>query len=121
MYYKYLTSTISTLSIISVNKYQTCLYKTKVIKRTVMATAKKRKGDNKGLALSEEGTVASAKGLVKFVTGNVNKLKEVLSILESDGELPVTLDNVKLNLPELQVRPLLLTSSSLLKYFLTYN
>lgn len=44
----------------------------------------------------------ATKPTVSFVTGNPNKLKEVVQILEQGGALPVTIDNVSLDLPEHQ-------------------
>ena len=48
--------------------------------------------------------MSTAKPIVSFVTGNQKKLEEVVQILAEGVELPITLDNVALDLPEHQVR-----------------
>jgi inosine triphosphate pyrophosphatase len=47
--------------------------------------------------------IGSSKRVITFVTGNKGKLAEVIAIMGSD--LPFTLENVKLDLPELQGEP----------------
>ena len=48
--------------------------------------------------------MSTAKPIVSFVTGNQKKLEEVVQILAEGVELPITLNNVALDLPEHQVR-----------------
>ncbi|KAL7542805.1 hypothetical protein ACHAWF_015072 [Thalassiosira exigua] len=55
--------------------------------------------------ISQSKAQNSGKPNVTFVTGNTKKLQEVIRILFDSGDLPITLTNRKIDLPELQGDP----------------